>query len=70
MRNPATGTVERAFELASGGGFAKVDELARALTAEGYAQAAAHLQGPGIRRDLKAAMMKAEAAAAPAPCAR
>ena len=66
MREHILGTVERAFELAAGGRFAKVDELARALAAEGYPQAAAHLQGPGIRRELKNAMVKAQAAIAAA----
>jgi hypothetical protein len=64
MRERVLGTVERAFELARSGTFIKVDELARALAAEGHPQAAAHLQGPGIRRDLKSAMVKAAAAAA------
>jgi hypothetical protein len=50
--------LERAFELAKGGGATSMDELRRKLVSEGYMQVDRHLDGPSLRKQLNA-MMKA-----------
>lgn len=51
-----TGTVERAFELARSGRCATIGEIEKALAAEQYEDASAHLGGPLLRSQLRAEM--------------
>ena len=48
--------IERAFQLAATR--STIDEIKRALRAEGYAQVDAHLTGPTIRRELTVLIRK------------
>ena len=51
MRPPIA---ERAFELAASGKFASIQQIRRALEAEGYERIKAHTSGPSIMKQLKA----------------
>lgn len=50
------GTLERAFELAKSGSLRTVTELIIQLRREGYSAVNAHLDGYGIRKQLKELM--------------
>jgi hypothetical protein len=55
------GVVERAFQIARDGKHGSISEIAVTLRKEGYEQASAHLSGPTISRQLRAAMANARA---------
>jgi hypothetical protein len=44
--------IERAIELAQTGAYERIDQIERQLSAEGYSNATAHLDGPSLRRQL------------------
>ena len=50
--------IERALELAREGKCRTTDDFHRALSREGYQQVSAHLSGPSLRAQLKAAIPK------------
>lgn len=50
---PEKPILERAFELAHRGGFARLDDLERALREEGYARGDAQLRSPSVRTQLR-----------------
>ena len=54
--------IERAYQLARTGEFAKVEHIERRLTREGYTSVADHLSGRMMRRELNAMMRAARAA--------
>lgn len=57
MRSPPEkGTVERAFELARGGGCRSVDDIRRTLVAEHYDSVLLHLRAPSLVRQLRVAL--------------
>jgi len=49
-------TAQRAFELARGGTCRSVEDIRRKLTEENYESVSAHLSGPTIIRQLRAAI--------------
>ncbi|WBO21032.1 hypothetical protein [Sphingomonas abietis] len=49
----ASGTIERAYQLAGTGHCRTIDEIVRRLTAEGYDSPQAHLAGKGLRLELR-----------------
>jgi hypothetical protein len=49
-------TIQRALELAESGDFNTVDDIAAALTAEGFSQVTAHLEGRSTRAQLRRIM--------------
>jgi hypothetical protein len=51
--------MERAFELARGGTCRTMDDLIRALKAEGYSGADMHLSGPSLKKQLRSELAKA-----------
>jgi hypothetical protein len=51
------GTVARAFELARSGLINSVADLEKRLREEGYANAAAHLRSPSLRKQLISLML-------------
>jgi hypothetical protein len=55
------GLVERAFQMARGGDFDSITEIKTVLRHEGYEQVSAHLAGPTIGSQLRAAMVNARA---------
>ena len=48
--------IERAYQLARTGEFAKVEHIERRLTREGYTAVAEHLSGKKMRRELNEMM--------------
>jgi len=54
----ATGTVERAWQIAGTGLCANIEQIARQLRDEGFSAVSEHLGGPMLRRQL-AVRMKA-----------
>ena len=51
--------IERAYQLARTGEFAKVEHIERKLTREGYTAVAEHLSGKLMRRELNEMMRSA-----------
>lgn len=45
--------IERALELAATGEYGRIDHIERKLTAEGYTNVAAYLDGRSLRRQLR-----------------
>jgi hypothetical protein len=58
---PNKTALERAFELAKSGRYATVEEVRRAISAEGYFQS--QLEGRELSKQLKAMIINARAAA-------
>ncbi len=54
-----TNLIERAYQLARTGDFAKVEHIERKLTREGYTAVADHLSGRMLRRELNDMMRAA-----------
>jgi hypothetical protein len=50
---PEKPILERAFELARTGEYARMKELEKALAAEGYARSDPHLHSPTVRSQLR-----------------
>ncbi|MFG6284291.1 hypothetical protein [Sphingomonas sp. S6] len=48
--------IQRAFQLAIGGGCHSVADIRRKLSAEGYESVGAHLHGASIQRQLREAL--------------
>lgn len=61
------GTVERAFELATSGTYCSVSELQKQLQQEAHADAADHLSGLLIRRQLVELMKQSRSASRAEP---
>ncbi|WP_267388504.1 hypothetical protein [Sphingomonas sp. GC_Shp_3] len=53
---PDKGTVERAFELARGGGCRSVDDIRRTLVRERHDSVLSHLSAPSLVRQLRVAL--------------
>lgn len=51
------GIVSRAFEIARSGTCRELGEIERQLTREGYSNVGMHLNGPLLRKQLRAAMV-------------
>ncbi len=58
---PLKPLVERAFELARSGTFAKIEMVERALYDEGYPKTSPHWNSATLRRQLREACLKATA---------
>ncbi len=54
-----TNLIERAYQLARTGDFAKLEHIERKLTREGYTAVADHLSGRMLRRELNDMMRAA-----------
>ncbi|MBB4858237.1 hypothetical protein HNO88_001556 [Novosphingobium chloroacetimidivorans] len=52
--------VTRAFELARSGKYRELIEIERQLTRENYSNVGMHLNGPLLRKQLRAAMVAAK----------
>jgi len=50
---PEKPILERAFELARSGRYARMKDLEKALTAEGYSRADPHMHSPTVRMQLR-----------------
>jgi len=58
MKRPSV--IERAMQLAEGGGFDRVETIIRVLNSEGYEQVGPHLRSPSLHRDLSARIRQAQ----------